>query len=72
VPYYTLTTPTFKKVIIHLDTKYYDKDKLVIETEGTGDYIQSISLGGKKSGYRVSHQDLIKAGGIKFTLSDKH
>ncbi len=72
VPYYTLTTPTFKKVIIHLDTKYYDKDKLVIETEGTGDYIRSISLGGKKSGYRVSHQDLIKAGGIKFTLSDKH
>jgi predicted alpha-1,2-mannosidase len=72
VPYYTLTTPTFKKVTIHLDTKYYDKDKLVIETEGTGDYIQSISLGGKKSGYRVSHQDLIKAGGIKFTLSNKH
>ena len=40
--------------------------------EGTGDYIKSISLGGKKAGYRVSHEDLIKAGGIKFTLSDRH
>ena len=72
VPYYTLTTPTFSKVTIHLDSKYYKKDKLVIETEGTGDYIKSISLGGKKAGYRISHEDLIKAGGIKFTLSDRH
>ena len=72
VPYYTLTTPTFSKVTIHLDSKYYKKDKLVIETEGTGDYIKSISLGGKKAGYQISHEDLIKAGGIKFTLSDRH
>ena len=72
VPYYTLTTPTFSKITIHLDPKYYAQDKLVIQTEGTGDYIKGISLGGKKAGYRVSHQDLVKAGIVKFTLSEKH
>ncbi len=69
-PEYILTTPTFDKVTIKLDPKYHGADSLVIETvnpEVDSDYIQSISLGDKKTGYRINHSDLIKAGHLKFT-----
>lgn len=70
VPEYTLTLPTFDKVTIQLDPKYYGKDKLVIETvnpEKDSDTIGSIEMGGKKCGYRINHNDLMKAGSLKFT-----
>ena len=62
-PYFTLTMPTFSKVTIHLDPKYYGTDKLVIRREGTGDYIKSIRLGGKPfHSFRLSQDQLLKAG----------
>ena len=70
VPEYTLTLPTFDKVTIQLDPKYYGKDKLVIETvnpEKDSETIGSIEMGGKKCGYRINHNDLMKAGSLKFT-----
>lgn len=72
VPMYTLTTPTFSKITIHLDPKYYKNDKLVIQTAGSGDYIKSVSFGGKKAAYRVNHTDLVNAGTITFNLSETH
>ena len=67
VPEYTFTTPTFDKITIKLDPKYWGKDKLVIRKEGGDDYINTIKMGGKKYGkYRVSHEDLIHSEEVLF------
>ena len=75
VPEYTLTTPTFDKVTIKLDPKYYKKDKLVIETvrpDAKADYIKSMELGDKSyKSYRINHNDLVNAGILKYNLSDR-
>lgn len=69
---YTLTSPTFDKVTIKLNTKYYPKDQLIISTPQNAlddIYIKSIEAGGKKlNGYFISHQDLVKAGTLQFDL----
>lgn len=62
-PYYTITTPRFERV--ELDT---EAGTIVIYTEGTGDYIKSITLGGKSAGYRISHAELMKAKELKLKL----
>lgn len=69
VPEYTLTDPTFDRVTIRLNPEFYGKDQLVIEKKGNGSaegYIQKIELGGKKTGYRIHHNDLVKAGTLTF------
>lgn len=70
VPEYTLTLPTFDKVTIKLDPKYYEKDRLVIETtnpEVDSPYVKSVKMCGKECGYRINHNDLVKAGTLTFT-----
>lgn len=71
-PYYTLSTPVFDKVIIHLDQKYWKREKLVIETERPSDeslYIRKMELGGKKlSRYRITHEELLEGGTLRFEL----
>ena len=62
-PYYTITTPRFERA--EIDTEY---DTIVITTEGNGDYIKDIRLGGKCSGYRISHADLVKAKELNLKL----
>ena len=63
-PYYTVTSPVFDKVTLHLDSRYYpDGDITIIadRSNATGKYIKSVSLGGKKlNSFRISHKDLIK------------
>ena len=63
-PYYTLTTPVFSKVTLHLDPRYYPDGDIVITTDRTSPsqlYIDSMTLGGKRlSGYRVSHKQLVE------------
>jgi len=69
VPTYTVTTPTFDRVTIHLDRDYYPTDTLTIEVENpqsTSDFIDRIEVGGKKASYRISHADLVK-GGMKIS-----
>lgn len=69
VPEYTLTDPTFDRITIRLNPEFYGKDQLVIEKKGNGPsegYIQKIELGGKKTGYRIHHNDLVKAGTLTF------
>lgn len=72
VPEYTLTLPTFSRITVTLDPKYYGTDRLVITTRGGNPddaYIGGITLGGRKCGYRISHADLIHGGELVFTRS---
>lgn len=70
---FALTTPTFPRVTIHLDPKYYAKDKLVIERKGADSdtYFRSLRVGGQslKGVYRLSNKALTEAGRIIFETS---
>lgn len=74
-PYYTLTTPVFDKVTLHLDKKYYPGGDLVIEAPHSSQndlYIRKATLGGKALGsMRISHKDLISGGTLHFDLSSQ-
>lgn len=71
-PEYTVTAPVFDKVTIHLDPKFYQKDKLVIETNGMNadNYnVKSLTIGGKNvKKYIISHDELINAGTITYNF----
>ena len=55
-PYYTITTPRFERV--EMDTL---GGVVVIESQGEGEYIGSMQLGGKPlAKYRISHDELMK------------
>ena len=62
-PYYTITTPRFERV--EIDT---DHGTVVIATEGRGERIKEIKLGNKSAGYRISHDELVKAKELKLKL----
>ena len=57
-PYYTVTSPVFDKVTLHLDSRYYPDGDITITADrstATGKYIKSVSLGGKKlNSFRIS------------------
>jgi predicted alpha-1,2-mannosidase len=68
-PSYTLTTPVFNKITIKLQPQYFKSNQLIIETKSTGKFIKTIQSGDKKlDGFRISHDDLIHAGKLTFTL----
>ncbi len=71
-PYYTLTTPVFNKVTLHLDKKYYPEGDIVIEanrSNASQNLIGSMQLGGKKlNSYRISHKELTKGRHLVFNL----
>ncbi|MBP3227597.1 MAG: GH92 family glycosyl hydrolase [Bacteroidaceae bacterium] len=72
-PYYTLTTPVFDRVTIHLDTAYYPTPSLVIEKQGVGPYIRRARLSGKAlPGFRVTHDALLRAGTLTLQMKAKH
>ena len=63
-PYYTITTPCFERV--EIDTQH---GTLTIESEGTGDYIKSMTLGDKSlKRYRISHDELTRAKRLRLKL----
>lgn len=63
-PHYTLTMPTFDRVTLHLDKRYYPQGDLVIEARRSAPdhpFIKSMTLGGKRlNSYRVGHDELVK------------
>lgn len=71
-PSYTLTTPVFDKVTLHLDPKFYPNGDITIETDRTSpsqQYIKSITIGGKKlNGFRIAHRQLIEGKTLKMQL----
>lgn len=71
VPAYTVTSPVFDKVTIHLDPRYYGRDELTVEVENPGAKgpIDRITLGDRKSGYRINHSDLVN-NGMRIRLKD--
>lgn len=73
---YVLTSPTFNKVTIRLDEKFYPKGELVIESAHKTPediYIKEVTAGGKKlKGYTISQDELVNAGTLRFTLENKH
>lgn len=74
-PSFTLTAPTFSRAVIRLDREVWGRDSLVITAPQAGEkniYIKEMKLGGQPlNRYRVTQDELIKAGRIDFTLSDK-
>lgn len=71
-PSYTLTTPVFDKVTLHLDPKFYPNGDITIETDRTSpsqQYIKSITIGGKKlNGFRIAHSQLMEGKTLKMQL----
>ena len=71
-PSYTLTTPVFSKVTLHLDPKYYPDGDIAITTDRTSGeqlYIDRMTLGGKPlNAYRISHADLVKGRNLDMKL----
>lgn len=68
-PSYTLTTPTFDRATIRLNPDYYPNDRLVIEIENpesTSPLTESIKLGDRKTGYRITHRDLMATPRLTF------
>lgn len=74
-PYYSLTAPVFDRVTLHLNKDYYPKGDLVIEAQRpspSSHLINNMTLGGRKlSKYRISHEELINGGTLKFELGDR-
>ena len=77
---YALTTPTFDRVTIHLDKKYYSQPTLVIEKKAApqggsekGAYFRSFELGNKlyKNVYRLDHKTMTEGGKLIFFTEDK-
>ena len=72
---YVLTSPTFDKVTIHLDERFYPKGKLVIESKHDTPeavYVKEVKAGDRKlKGFTLSHEQLVNAGTLRFQLSDK-
>ncbi len=77
---YALTTPTFDRVTIHLDKKYYSQPTLVIEKKASpqggsekGAYFRSFELGNKlyKNVYRLDHKAMTEGGKLIFFTEDK-
>ncbi len=71
-PYYTLTTPVFDKVTLHLDKKYYPQGDITITTDRKSPsqiYINDMTLGGKRlNTYRISHKQLVDGKTLHVTL----
>jgi predicted alpha-1,2-mannosidase len=64
-PDYQLETPSFNKITIHLNQKYYKGKDFVIETTGDkgGRYIKSMKVNGKPySMYSIPHTTIVNGG----------
>jgi predicted alpha-1,2-mannosidase len=74
-PFYTFTSPVFDKITLQLDPLHYGGRQLEIEVVRTGKdarYIDKIVIDGKRfGGYRISHEQLTKAGKIVFYLKER-
>lgn len=70
-PVYTISTPRFTSMTIHLDTTYYKNKKLVIKRTGDLDgKIKSIKLNNKVvQGYFINHQDLLNGAVLEIKMN---
>ena len=67
-PYYSITTPVFDRVTLHLDPRYYPNGDIVIEKTGSGS-IKGISLQGKPfNRFRITHDQLVNGKTLQLQL----
>ena len=67
-PIYAVTTPVFDKIIIQLDSRYYDQSQLVIEKEGKG-VIKQLKIGEEiHKRFFVNHSELVQSNFLKISL----
>ncbi len=66
-PIYTITTPMFDKVTIKLDSRYYNKENVVIERAMNSDgKIKEIQLNGKTlNSFFINHDDFVNGTTLK-------
>lgn len=68
-PIYTIGTPSFDKITIKLDNRYYKKNQLIIEKEGSG-IIKELKINNKPHNrYFISHKELVNKGSLKIILN---
>lgn len=68
-PVYAITTPSFDKITIHLNQKYYEEDKIEISKLGKGK-ISKLQSGSKTlTESFVSHENLVNNKSLKIKLS---
>ena len=75
IPRYTLTAPTFDRITLQLDPRYYKHETLVIECErpsADAIYVDRVEVDGKKlKGRFISHDELVNAGTLRFVLTNQ-
>jgi predicted alpha-1,2-mannosidase len=68
-PVYAITTPSFDKITIHLNQKYYEEDKIEISKVGKGK-ISKLQSGSKTlTEFFVSHENLVNNKSLKIELT---
>jgi predicted alpha-1,2-mannosidase len=71
-PFYTLTSPVFNKIIIHLDKKFYGGKTFTIianNNSGRNEYIQSATLNNQPVNRAwIYHDEIIKGGVLKYEM----
>lgn len=75
LPRYTITSPTFDKITIHLDSRYYKKDKIeikIVRPTPNSIYIDKVQVGNKLLPSRfITHEELVNSGVICFILKER-
>ncbi len=68
---YEIGSPSFKKVTLHLDKKYYPAGKLVLETDSDNPatIYEKVRLNGKEISPRFSHLEIQKGGKLSFSAA---
>lgn len=75
-PDYTVVTPVFDQVTIHLNPAFYSKNKQIVirrEKQGEGDFIREIWVDGKKKkGFKITHQDFVTSKEIRIVTGSRN
>ena len=72
---YVITAPVFNRIVIDLDSEFYNHDQLIIEGVDASEknvYVRKVEIDGKSfSGNIITHAQLIGAKHLKIYCSDK-
>jgi predicted alpha-1,2-mannosidase len=67
-PIYTIVAPSFDKITIKLDDRYYKKNQLIIEKVGDG-IVKELNVNNKAhKSYFITHKELLNKGNLKIIL----
>ena len=67
-PIYTIVAPSFDKITIKLDNRYYKKNQLIIEKVGDG-IVKELNVNNKAhKSYFITHKELLNKGNLKIIL----